>query len=97
MRQVQPGTPRPLVSVLSIHIEDAYVHTIPTGKYGAEDWPGDVLVLCNTGEGLEGLTVLPEVVTVTSLQEITLQVLCLNPLSSSLKERLLHKLIYYWT
>lgn len=28
---------------------------------------------------MEGLTILPEVVTVTSLQEMTVQVLCLNP------------------
>lgn len=79
MRQIQPGTQRLLASALSVQTEDTFVRHIPTGKYGHKDRHRDVLIICDTQEGMEGLTVLPEVLTVTSLQEIMVQVLCLNP------------------
>lgn len=74
------GPPRNLEATCkcAFNSNRGHAHTIPTGKHGPVDWPRDVLVLCNTRGGMEGLTILPEVVTVTSLREITVQVLCLN-------------------
>lgn len=51
----------------------------PDRQVWAKDLPRDIFILADTREGMEGLTIIPEVLAITLLQEITVQAMCLKP------------------
>lgn len=75
-RALPIGTRRQLVTSLPINFVDKRFYRIPTGKYGPQNGPWDILILSDTIHGPEQLFVLPEIQTVHPGQEILVQPCC---------------------